>query len=62
MIEETPIVQDTRKIRSDISEKFGNDFNQYIDFLQIKKTSKEAVGFHSLKVKDTQHVAQPDAR
>lgn len=52
MIEETEIVQDTRRIRSDISEKLGNDFNRYIDFLQtrkLKNPSRKAFEFHVLK-------------
>nr|VFK43367.1 MAG: hypothetical protein BECKTC1821E_GA0114239_10259 [Candidatus Kentron sp. TC] len=52
MIEETGIVQDTRRIRSDISEKFGNDCNRYIDFLQTKRlktSNKKTSEPHGLK-------------
>ncbi|MCP4695799.1 MAG: hypothetical protein GY862_02960 [Gammaproteobacteria bacterium] len=33
MIENSLIVNDTRKIRCDISEKFGDDIDRYIDYL-----------------------------
>jgi hypothetical protein len=40
MIEDAPIVKDTRKVRSSISKKFGNDPDRYIDYLlsQEQKT------------------------
>ena len=64
MIEETEIVQDTRKIRSDISERFGNEFNRYIDFLQTKElknasrktfTMKQQGAFHYPGCRDPLH-------
>ena len=39
MIKEAPIVKDTRRIRSIISKKFGDDFVRYIDYL-IEQQSK----------------------
>ena len=65
MIEETEIVRDTRRVRSDISEEFGNDFNRYIDFLQTKRlktSSKKSFEFHDLEIKVAQQAARPDAR
>lgn len=65
MIEETEIVQDTRRIRSDISERFGNDFNRYIDFLQTRKSknpSRKAFEFHDRKIKYAQQVPPVDLR
>ena len=40
MIEDAPIVKDTRKVRFSISKKFGNDLDRYIDYLlsQEQKT------------------------
>lgn len=40
MIEDAPIVKDTRKVRFSISKKFGNDPDRYIDYLfsQEQKT------------------------
>ena len=40
MIEDSPIVKDTRKVRSSISKKFGNDPDRYVDYLlsQEQKT------------------------
>ncbi len=56
MIEDAPIVKDTRKVRYSISEKFGNDPDRYIDYLlsqknvvpiksEIKFNNKEAPTF-----------------
>ncbi|MCZ6676873.1 MAG: hypothetical protein O7E52_06450 [Candidatus Poribacteria bacterium] len=39
MIEDTFIVQDIRRVRCAISERFANDVDQYIDYLQRKSTS-----------------------
>lgn len=36
MIEDAPIVKDTRKVRCAISERFGHDIDQYIDYLCAK--------------------------
>ena len=36
MIEDTFIVQDTRRVRCAISERFANDVDLYIDYLQSK--------------------------
>ncbi|MFH1112894.1 MAG: hypothetical protein V1792_03150 [Pseudomonadota bacterium] len=33
MIEDSKIVQETRKVRYSISERFGNDPDRYIDYL-----------------------------
>jgi hypothetical protein len=33
MIEDSPIVKETRKVRCSISERFGNDPDRYIDYL-----------------------------
>ena len=40
MIEDAPIVKDTRKVRFSISKKFDDDPDQYIDYLlsQEQKT------------------------
>ncbi len=37
MIEESPIVKDTRRVRQAISEKFDNDPDKYIDYLLSQK-------------------------
>jgi len=37
MIEDAPIVKDTRKVRCSISEKFDNDPDRYIDYLLSQK-------------------------
>ncbi|OGW18555.1 MAG: hypothetical protein A3G93_13085 [Nitrospinae bacterium RIFCSPLOWO2_12_FULL_45_22] len=37
MIEDAPIVKDTRRVRSSISEKFANDPDRYIDYLLSQK-------------------------
>ncbi len=42
MIEEAPIVKDTRRVRQAISEKFGNDPDKYIDYLLSRKIRTEA--------------------
>lgn len=39
MIEEAPIVKDTRKVRYSISEKFNDDLDQYVDYLLRKSTT-----------------------
>ena len=65
MIQETEIVQDTRRIRSDISERFGNDFNRYIDFLQTRKSenpSRKASEYHELEIKDAKQAPPVDLR
>ena len=42
MIEESAIVQETRKIRSLISGQFNDNIDKYIDYLQSQKSlSKE---------------------
>ncbi len=40
MIKDAPIVKDTRRVRSSISEKFGNDPDRYIDYLLSQKPKK----------------------
>ena len=39
MIEDPPIVRDTRRVRCAISKRFGHDPDRYIDYL-VKKASK----------------------
>jgi precorrin isomerase len=41
MIEESPIVTDTRRIRCAISKQFNDDANQYIDYLRSQQTQKD---------------------
>jgi precorrin isomerase len=41
MIEESPIVTDTRRIRCAISKRFNDDANQYFDYLRSQQTQKD---------------------
>lgn len=41
MIEESPIVKNTRRVRHAISEQFDNDPDKYIDYLMSQKTEPE---------------------
>jgi hypothetical protein len=41
MIDEAPIVKDTRRVRQAISEKFDNDPDKYIDYLLSQKTGAD---------------------
>ena len=41
MIEDTPIVKDTRRVRSAISEYFKHDSDEYIDYLLKKESTRE---------------------
>ena len=41
MIENSLIVEDTRKIRCAISKKFDNDADKYIDYLILKEDNKQ---------------------
>jgi hypothetical protein len=38
MIEDAPIVQDTRKVRGLISEQFDHDIDKYLDYLSSQET------------------------
>jgi hypothetical protein len=42
MIKDSPIVEDTRRIRSMISERFDHDIGRYIAYLQKEATSRQA--------------------
>lgn len=42
MIEDSKIVQETRKVRYSISERFGNDLDRYIDYLFSLEAKDEA--------------------
>jgi len=37
MIEDAPIVKDTRRIRSLISNRFGNDLDRYVAYLRTRR-------------------------
>ena len=37
MIEDAPIVKDTRRVRSLISNRFGNDLDKYLAYLRTNK-------------------------
>lgn len=41
MIEDAPIVKDTRRIRSLISNRFGNDLDRYVAYLRSGKASQK---------------------
>jgi hypothetical protein len=43
MIENSPIVNDTRKIRCSISDRFDNDVDSYIDYLLSRKNQTAVV-------------------
>ena len=40
MIKNSPIVEDIRRIRNKISEKFDHDIDRYIAYLQSEATSR----------------------
>ncbi len=40
MIKNSPIVNDTRKVRKAISEKFDNDIDKYINYLLLKQSAE----------------------
>ena len=42
MIKDSPIVEDTRRIRNKISEKFDHDIDRYIAYLQSEAASRQA--------------------
>ena len=42
MIKDSPIVEDTRRIRKKISEKFDHDIGRYIAYLQSEAASRQA--------------------
>ena len=42
MIKDSPIVEDTRRIRNKISEKFDHDIGRYIAYLQSEAASRQA--------------------
>ena len=42
MIKDSPIVEDTRRVRRMISEKFDHDIGRYIAYLQSEATSRKA--------------------
>lgn len=41
MIKNSPIVEDTRRVRHMISEKFDHDIRRYIDYLQREAASRQ---------------------
>ena len=41
MIKDSPIVEDTRRIRKKISEKFDHDIGRYIAYLQSEAASRQ---------------------
>ena len=43
MIEDAPIVRDTRRIRSLISNRFANDIDKYVAYLSAAKARRRAV-------------------
>ncbi len=42
MIKNSPIVEDIRRIRNKISEKFDHDIGRYIAYLQSEAASRQA--------------------
>ena len=42
MIKDSPIVEDTRRVRRMISEKFDHDIRRYIAYLQSEAASRQA--------------------
>jgi hypothetical protein len=42
MIKDSPIVEDIRRIRNKISEKFDHDIGRYIAYLQSEAASRQA--------------------
>lgn len=57
MIEDSPIVNDTRKVRELISQKFADDIDRYLDYLSTQAQDvsspilvKKKVRPHSRKV------------
>ena len=42
MIKNSPIVEDIRRIRSKISEKFDHDIDRYIAYLQSEAAARQA--------------------
>ena len=42
MIKDSPIVEDTRRVRRMISEKFDHDIDRYIAYLQNEAASRQA--------------------
>jgi len=60
MIENPPIVKDTRRVRAIISERFDNDPDQYIDYLLSQKieTGKSDV---SSKTEVTEQISVPSS-
>ena len=42
MIKDSPIVEDTRRVRRMISEKFDHDIGRYIAYLQREAASRQA--------------------
>ena len=42
MIKDSPIVEDIRRIRHKISEKFDHDIDRYIAYLQSEAASRQA--------------------
>ena len=42
MIKDSPIVEDIRRIRNKISEKFDHDIGRYIAYLQSEAVSRQA--------------------
>lgn len=42
MIKDSPIVEDTRRVRNKISEKFDHDIDRYIAYLQSEAASRQA--------------------
>ena len=42
MIKDSPIVEDTRRVRRMISEKFNHDIDRYIAYLQSEEASRQA--------------------
>jgi hypothetical protein len=42
MIKDSPIVEDIRRIRNKISEKFDHDIDRYIAYLQSEASARQA--------------------
>jgi hypothetical protein len=42
MIKDSPIIEDTRRVRRMISEKFDHDIGRYIAYLQSEAASRQA--------------------
>ena len=60
MSKDSPVVEETRKVRHAISHRFGNDPDSYIDYL-MKKSGKEEDPSHPVDATDDQEDMRPES-